>query len=134
MRSVTVLLVDDYEPFRRLICSLLGEMPGVQTIGEASDGLEAIEKAEELHPDLILLDISLPKLSGLRAAKSILKSVPDSKIVFLSQESSDDVIKEALRLGAFGYVSKIHAGTELGKTVQAVREAKELVRLKLGVA
>src|SRR5689334_13379782 len=134
MTSVTVLLVDDYEPFRRLIALLLEEMPGIGVIGEASDGLEAIQKAKELQPDLILLDIGLPKVSGLRAAKDILESVPNSKIVFLTQETSEDVVAEALRLGAFGYVAKVNAGIELEKVVQAVRHAKELIRLRLGVA
>src|SRR5690349_13824524 len=101
MTSVSVLLVDDYAPFRRLICSFLEEMPDVRVIGEAADGFEAVQKAEELQPDLILLDVGLPKMSGIQAAKNIVKSVPQSKIVFLSQETSDDVVEEAFRSGAF---------------------------------
>jgi DNA-binding NarL/FixJ family response regulator len=122
MTSFTVLVVDDYEPFRRLTCSVLEEMPGIQILGEASDGLEAIQKAEELRPDLILLDIGMPRLNGIQAARSIRESVPQSKIVFLSQETSPDVIEEAFRLGAFAYVAKVNAGTDLLKAVEAVRQ------------
>src|SRR5437762_7436773 len=104
MTYLTVLLVDDYEPFRRLIRSMLEETSGFRIIGQASDGLDAIQKAEELRPDLILLDIGLPKLSGIQAARKILQRVPDSKIIFLSQETSADVVAEAFRLGASGYV------------------------------
>jgi DNA-binding NarL/FixJ family response regulator len=134
MTRITVLLVDDYAPFRRLLCVLLEDIPGVQIIGEASDGLEAVQKAEALHPDLILLDIGLPKLSGIQAAKKIVNSVPDSKIVFLSQETSDDIVEEAFRLGAFRYLGKVHAGTEVEKAVEAVRLAKLSTRLNLGIA
>jgi DNA-binding NarL/FixJ family response regulator len=125
MSSLTLLVVDDYEPFRRLICSMLEEMVDVQIIGEASDGLEAIRKAEELHPDLIVLDIGLPALNGIQAAQRILKAVPESKIVFLSQESSADVMDEALRLGALGYVVKVNAGTDLPKAIETVRRGKQ---------
>jgi DNA-binding NarL/FixJ family response regulator len=128
MSSLTLLVVDDYEPFRRLICSVVEEMTGVQIIGEASDGLEAIRKAEELHPDLIILDIGLPVLNGIRVAQRILNAIPDSKIVFLSQESSADLVDEALRLGALGYVVKVNAGTDLPKAIETVREGKQFCR------
>src|ERR1700676_5170019 len=88
---------------RQFICSTLGERNDLQIIGEAADGLEAVQKAIEMKPDLILMDIGLPSLNGLEAARRILEFVPESKIIFLSQESSTDVIKEALTLGAWGY-------------------------------
>jgi DNA-binding NarL/FixJ family response regulator len=134
MTSITVLLVDDYQPFRRLVRSLLEEIHGVEIVGEASDGLEAVEKAEELHPDLIFLDIGLPKISGIQAAKKIVKTFPQSRIVFLSQETSDDVVEEAFRLGAFGYIVKVNAGTELENAVEAARQSKQSVRVNFGVA
>ena len=74
-----VLVVDDYEPFRRFVCSLLSKAPGLRVIGEVSDGVEAVQKAEELQPDLILLDIGLPKLNGLEAANCIGRVAPSSK-------------------------------------------------------
>ena len=120
--SVRVLVVDDYEPFRRFVCSTLERRPDLQIIGEASDGLEAVQKAEGLQPDLIVLDIGLPTLNGLEAARRIRKFSPESKILFLSQESSADVVQEALGIGALGYVIKTHAGIELLAAVDAVHQ------------
>jgi DNA-binding NarL/FixJ family response regulator len=117
---VRILLVDDYEPFRRFVCSILGKRPELQVVGEASDGLEAVHKAEELRPDLIVLDIGLPILNGLEAARRIRKLTPRSKILIVSQESSSDVVEEALNSGALGYVAKTRAGTELLAAVEVV--------------
>lgn len=89
---IRVLVVDDYEPFRRFVCSTLGERPELHIVGEASDGLDAIQKAEGLRPDLILLDIGLPTLNGIEAARHIRQLVKEAKIVFVSQESSADVV------------------------------------------
>jgi DNA-binding NarL/FixJ family response regulator len=118
--SIRVLVVDDYEPFRRFICSTLGKRPELQIVGEVSDGLEAVHKAEELRPGLIVLDIGLPTLNGIEAARQIRKISPESKILFVSQESYADVVQEALALGALGYVVKAHAGSELLAAVGAV--------------
>ena len=120
-------MVEDYEPFRRFISSTLHQMPGLQVIGEASDGLEAVQKAEELQPDLIVLDLGLPTLNGMEAARRIRKLSPESKILFLSQESSPDVVQEALRLGALGYVVKARAGSELLAAVEAVRQGRQFI-------
>ena len=118
--SVRILVVEDHELFRRFICSTLGEGSELQIIGEASDGLEAVLKTEELHPDLILLDIGLPSLNGIEAARRIHKLSPESKILFVSQESSVDMVREALGTGAFGYIVKTDAGRELLEGVSAV--------------
>jgi CheY-like chemotaxis protein len=112
MSPLKVLVVDDYEPICRLVCSIL-EKAEFQVVGQASDGLEALSKAEELRPDLILLDIGLPKLNGMDAARRLLKLTPHAKIIFLSQESSPDVVQEALNLGALGYVHKSRVHREL---------------------
>jgi DNA-binding NarL/FixJ family response regulator len=120
-------VVDDYEPFRRFIRSTLRKGPELQIVGETSDGLEAVNKAEELQPDLIVLDIGLPSLNGIEAARRIRKVSPESKIVFMSQESSADVVQEALALGALGYVVKAHAGSELLAAVEAVLEGRQFV-------
>ena len=125
--TVRVLVVDDYEPFRRFVCSTLGKSSDLQVIGEADDGLEAIHKAEELQPDLIVLDIGLPTVNGIEAARRIRKLSPESKILFVSQESSADVVQEALRIGALGYVVKSHAGIELLAAVEAVRQGKQFI-------
>jgi DNA-binding NarL/FixJ family response regulator len=99
----------------------------LRVIGVASDGLEAIQKAEELQPDLILLDIGLPSLNGIEVARQIRKLSPKSKILFVSQESSADVVQEALGTGAQGYVLKIDAGGELLAGVNAVLQGEQFV-------
>jgi DNA-binding NarL/FixJ family response regulator len=118
---IRILVVEDFEPFRRFICSALGEQPRLQIVGESSDGLEAVQKAEKLQPELIVLDIGLPSLNGIEAARRILKVSPESKIVFISQESSAEVVEEAFRLGARGYVVKRRAGIDLLPAIEAVR-------------
>ncbi len=125
--TIRVLVVDDYEPFRRFVCKTLGERQDTQVIGEASDGLEAIRKAEELQPDLIVLDIGLPALNGIEAGRRIRKLCPDCKILFLSQESSVEVAQEAFELGAMAYVVKAHAGGELSAAVEAVCQGRRFV-------
>jgi CheY-like chemotaxis protein len=125
--SVGVLVVDDYEPFRRFVCSTLAQRPELQVIGEASNGLEAVQKTEELQPDLIVLDLGLPELNGIEAARQIRNLVPKAKIIFLTQESSDDAAQEALSLGALGYVVKAHAGSELLAAVEAVCQGRQFV-------
>lgn len=125
--SVRLLVVEDYEPFRRFVCSTLGKRPELQIVCEASDGLDAVRKAEELHPDLILLDVGLPSLNGIEAARQIRKLSHKSKILFVSQESADDVVQEALNLGAWGYVVKTSAGSELLAAVEAVCQGRRFV-------
>jgi CheY-like chemotaxis protein len=99
----------------------------LEVVCELSDGLAAVQKAEELSPDLILLDIGLPELNGIEAARQIRKLVPKAKILFLSQESSADIVKEVLKLGARGYVVKTQAGSELLAAVEAVLHDKQFV-------
>ena len=106
---------------------MLQEIPELQIAGEATDGLQAIRKAEELQPDLIVLDIGLPSLNGIEAARRIRKSSPDSKILFVSQESSADVVREALGTGARGYILKTDAGRDLVKGVNAVLRCEQYV-------
>ncbi|MGA9964889.1 MAG: response regulator transcription factor [Terriglobales bacterium] len=131
MESIRILVVDDFEPFRMFVLSVFSKTSEFQIICEASDGLEAVEKAEELKPDLILLDIGLPKLNGIQAARQIRKLAPSSKILFLSQESSADVAQEALDVGAMGYVVKAHAGSELLAAVEAVCQGRRFVSVGL---
>ena len=124
---VRVLVVDDFEPFQRYVRSKLQERPELQVICEVADGLEAVQKAEELQPDLILLDIGLPTLNGIEAARRIRKLSPESKILFVSQEPSADVVQKALSLGAAGYVLKAQAGSELLAAVETVHQGKQFV-------
>jgi DNA-binding NarL/FixJ family response regulator len=127
LSSVRVLLVDDYEEWRSQVRLLLRERRECQIICEVSDGLEAVQKAGALEPDLILLDISLPKLNGIEAARQIRQLSPNSKIVFLSMDNSLDVVKVGLSTGAQGYVHKAHAQSDLLAAIDAVLQGKQFV-------
>ena len=127
MSIVRTLVVDDFEPFRRFVCSTLERRPELQVIGEASDGLEAVHKAEELRPDLILLDIGLPTLDGVEAAHRISKVVPSATILFLSQETDADVVAAALSNGAGGYVLKLDAIRDLLPAVESVLRGQRFI-------
>jgi len=126
-RSIRVLVVEDYEPFQRFVTSMLEALPELQIVCKVSDGLEAVQKAEELQPDLILLDIGLPSLNGIEVARQIRKLSPESKILFVSQESSADVVRGALGTGAQGFVVKSDARRELLEGVNAVLRGERFV-------
>jgi DNA-binding NarL/FixJ family response regulator len=111
--TVRILVVDDFEPWRREVCSMLELRPQICVVAEAGDGLEAVQKAQELKPDLIFLDIGLPSLNGLEVANRIRQFIPDTRIIFLTQNRDRDVIQQALSIGAQGYVVKANAWTEL---------------------
>jgi DNA-binding NarL/FixJ family response regulator len=127
--STRILVVDDFEPWRRFACSTLRKEPGLQVVGEASNGLEAFQKAVELEPDLILLDIRLPSLNGIEAARRIREMVPGAKIIFLSEESSVDVVQEAMSFGACGYVFKTMAASDLITAVETVLSGLKFVSI-----
>jgi DNA-binding NarL/FixJ family response regulator len=131
MSSVGVLLVDDFECWRCFVSSTLKRNPGLQVIGEVSDGLRAVRKAQELQPDLIVLDIGLPRLNGIEAARQIRKVAPNSKILFLTENHSPDIAAKALSMGATGYVIKTNAGNELLAAVEAVLQGGEFVSSRL---
>ena len=129
--TIRVLVVDDYEPWRRFACSTLQKRPELQVVCEVSDGLEAVQQAEQLQPDLILLDIGLPTLNGIEAARRIRKASPTSKILFASENRSVDVAEEALSTGAEGYLVKSAAASELLPAVDAVLQDKKFVSASL---
>jgi DNA-binding NarL/FixJ family response regulator len=131
MSSSRILVVDDNEPFRRFTCSALEKRTESHIVCEVSDGLEAVKKANELQPDLIVLDIGLPILNGIEAARQIRKVSPESKILFVSQESSIDMVREALGTGAQGYVVKTDAGSELLEAVDAILGGEKFVGKRL---
>ena len=129
--QIRVLVVDDYEPWRRFErLTFLGH-EDFQIIAECSDGGEAVQKAEELKPDLILLDISLPTLNGIAAARRIRQVSPDSKILFVSENRSPDITEEALSTGAGGYVVKSDAAGELLRAIKAVLGGKRFISASL---
>jgi DNA-binding NarL/FixJ family response regulator len=125
--ALRVLVVDDYEPFRKAVRSILQLRNDLQIVGEASDGLEAVQKAKALRPDLIFLDIDLPTLNGIQVAGRLRDLVPQAKILFVSVESSSDVVREALNMGGSGYVHKLHVGTELLPAIETVLGSKRFV-------
>jgi DNA-binding NarL/FixJ family response regulator len=128
---VRVLVVDDYEPWKDFVWRTLRNEPDLQVIGQVSDGLEAVQKAQQLQPDLILMDIGLPTLNGIAAARRIRGVSPTSKILFVSENRSPDVAQEALSNGARGYVVKSDAGSELLPAVKAVLQGKQFVSASL---
>ena len=127
-----VLVVEDFAPFRQLICKMLANRPHLQVIGEVSDGLEAVQKALELKPDLILLDIGLPKLNGIEAARQIRQLAPSSKIIFLSLYNDHDIVRAALATGGLGYVHKKDTRSELLLAVDSVLRSEVFVSSSIG--
>jgi DNA-binding NarL/FixJ family response regulator len=127
-----ILVVDDFAPFRQFVCSALEDDPGLEVVGQATDGLSAIHKATELQPDLVLLDLRLPQINGLEAAAQIRKMIPNTKILFISGQFSPDIIEVAFRTGALGFIHKMHAGSELLNGIKAVSLGRYFVGGVLG--
>jgi len=121
-----VLLVDDYAPFRKWLLSYL-QIEGLELLAEACDGIEAVQMAKELQPNLILMDIGLPKLNGIDAARQIQGVSPRSKILFMSAESSPAIVEEALSLDSFSYVVKGDAASEFRAALDAVLRGERYV-------
>lgn len=128
--TVRILIVEDHGPFRQFVRSTLPKEVGPQAVFESSDGVQAIELARALRPDLILLDIGLPKLNGIDAARKIRQLAPQSRILFISQESSVDFVQEAINVGASGYVVKTDAARELAMAVKAVLHGERFVGIR----
>jgi DNA-binding NarL/FixJ family response regulator len=127
LSSIRILITDDYADWRRHVRLLLQARPEWQVIAEASDGLEAVEKGQDLKPDIILLDIGLPKLNGIEAARRIRQRSPGSKIIFLSQNNNLDIVRAALDTGALGYVRKTDVKRELLPAVDAVLRGEQFI-------
>lgn len=125
--SIRILLVDDFEHWRQSVRSMLRANARLAIVGEAVDGLEAIQKAQQLQPDLILLDIGLPQLNGVEAASRIEKVAPEAKVVFVSQDSDVDLVDAAINNGARGYVLKADAGRDLLPAIAAVVRGERFV-------
>jgi len=128
---IRVLIVEDFQPFRQFISSQLQNRPALQIISEVSDGLEAVQNAQNLQPDLVLLDIGLPTLNGIEVARRIRQCAPMAKILFVSENRSPDIAEEALATGAGGYVVKSDAASELLVAVDAVLQGMQFVAASL---
>ena len=119
--KLRILLADDHEIVRRGLCALLQKHEGWEVCGEASDGREAVEKARELKPDVIIVDIGMPNLNGLDATRRIIQNDPDSKVIVLTVTDADQMIREALDAGARGFVLKSDAARDLVSAVEALQ-------------
>jgi DNA-binding NarL/FixJ family response regulator len=124
------LIVDDFEQWRNAVRSILAGDPGIEVIGECSDGLDAVAKATELEPDLVLLDIQLPDMNGFVVAQRITKNCPDTKILFLSVHGSLEMLRQALNIGA-GLVAKTDARRDLLPTIWAVIRNEPILRFRV---
>jgi DNA-binding NarL/FixJ family response regulator len=123
---VKILVVEDYGPIRQFICAALRQRADFQIV-EAADGLEGVQKAAELHPDLVLLDISLAKVHGFEAARRIRRLAPRARLIFLSQETSPEIVREAFRLGGRAYIQKLRTASDLLPAVDAVVNGRSFV-------
>lgn len=130
-RSIRVLIADDVEFFRRFFAATLRRRTCLQVLCEVADGLEAVAKAKQLQPDLIVLDIGLPRLNGIEAARQIFDFVSHAKILFVSTESCPEIVQETFRIGGCAYVAKADAGTELLAAVDAILEGRRFVSRRL---
>jgi DNA-binding NarL/FixJ family response regulator len=124
MANLRILLADDHELVRQGARTLLEGHPGWEVVGEASTGREALEKATELHPDVVILDISMPDLNGLEATRLILNAVPQTEVLILTMHESEQLVQKVLEAGARAYVSKSDAGRHLVEAVEAVWQHK----------
>jgi len=118
-----ILIVDDFKPWRDKVRHMIEAQPGLQVITEASDGEEAVQLGAMLEPDLVVLDIGLPKIDGLRAADRILKCPPASRVLCLSMQNDPATIQATLNLGASAYVDKLNAGNQLLSAITTALDA-----------
>jgi DNA-binding NarL/FixJ family response regulator len=127
--AIRILLVDDHPIVRQGLKTLLEGHSGWQVIGEASDGAEAVEKARNLSPDVMVLDVTMPRMNGLEACRVLRRQSPELEILFVTQHDSPQMMREALEAGARGYVVKSNAARDLLAAVQAVSEHRVFTAL-----
>src|SRR5438876_2881589 len=124
MSVLRIMVADDHEVVRKGLVSLLQAQPEWQVCGEAGDGREAVEKAIQLKPDILILDIGMPSLNGLEATRQILKTTPNARVLILTLHDSDQVVREVLNAGARGFLLKSDAARDLVAAVDALRHDK----------
>ena len=125
--KLTVLLVDDHALVRRGFRRILEDEPTFQVVGEASDGLEAVQLAEQLHPNVIVMDCALPQINGIEATRRILAKFSDIAILMLSMHSEDTLVRQALEAGAKGYILKNAMDLDLVTAIQKIAEGKTVL-------
>lgn len=124
MGVLRIMVADDHEVVRKGLVALLQAQPDWQVCGEAGDGREAVEKAIQLKPDILILDIGMPSLNGLEATRQILKTIPNARVLILTLHDSDQVVREVLNAGARGFLLKSDAARDLVAAVEALRHDK----------
>lgn len=131
MTKLDVLVADDHDIVRRGLRDLIERQPGWKVVGEATNGREAVEKAKQLKPDVSILDISMPSLNGLEAARQIAASGSPTKVLILTIHHSDPLIQQMVRAGVRGYVLKTDAATDLVHAVEALQRNKTFFTSKV---
>lgn len=132
MTALRILVADDHEIVRQGIRALLQSHPGWEVCAEAADGRDAVDKAGQLKPDIVILDIGMPNLNGLNATRQILHHDPQTKVLILTMHDSEQVIREVLEVGARGYLLKSDAGRDLVAAVEALQHNKTFFTSKVG--
>lgn len=127
MKKVRILIADDHEVLRRGLRALLAMHQGWEVVEEARDGREAVEKAQSLRPDVVVLDFMMPQLNGLEAAKLIMQSTPGTEVLFFTMHNSEQLVHEAFNVGVRGYVLKSDASTDLAAAIEALQRHKPFV-------
>ncbi len=120
MSKIRVLLADDQDIIRTGLTIILNHQPDIEVVGQAADGLASIEKAQQLRPDVILMDLEMPRLNGIQATRQIMATLPKTQIILLTTCSTDEWLFDGLRAGAIGYLLK---GTAPDQLAEAVRDA-----------
>lgn len=120
MRPVHILLADDHEVVRKGLRALLETQPGWKVIGEATDGREAVEKSQSMHPDVAIVDIGMPSLNGLEATRQIVKKAPRTRVLVLTMHDTNPLIQQVVKAGARGYVLKSDVASDLVSAVEAL--------------
>ena len=129
--TIRILLVDDHPVVRLGLKTLLEGRSGWEVIGEASDGAEAVEKAKDLNPDVMVLDVTMPKMNGLEACRLLRRQAPQLEILFVTQHDSPQMMREALEAGGRGYVVKSNAARDLLAAVEAVSQHRVFTALNV---
>jgi len=127
MKKVKLLVADDHKIFRQGIKKLLDEESDLQVVGEAADGREAVKKATELKPDVILMDIAMANLNGLEATKQIKKVLPDVKVIMLTMHKNEEYVLQSFQAGASGYILKEGAVEELVSAIRSIHQDKSVL-------
>jgi DNA-binding NarL/FixJ family response regulator len=126
-----ILIADDHEAVRRSLKALLGHMPDCEVIAEATNGQEAVERAQETHPDVALLDLSMPFMNGIEAARQIRKCAPETKVLIVSQYDLPGMVQEAFDAGVMGYILKVDVGKDLLPALEAASHDEPYMSVSL---